>query len=223
MKTRYERKFLIESLTRSEVEMIVKLNPAKFREIYHPRYVNNIYFDTDRFRSYQENIEGNFSKKKIRIRWYGELMGQVDNPQLEKKMKEGELGTKDSYKLRSFSLARGRTMADLLSLVESSPLGSEVRRDGLRPTLINRYKRKYFQSIDKKYRVTIDSELSYYSTLSKQITFLQRQVDDKTIILELKYSSTLGDQVNRITNRFPFRMTKSSKYVLGVEKIVIKR
>ena len=43
---RYERKFIIPSLSEQMVEILVKLNPAMFSEIFHRRYVNNIYFDS---------------------------------------------------------------------------------------------------------------------------------------------------------------------------------
>ena len=45
-KFRYERKFLIQDATRSEVERSIKLHPALFSEIFHERSVNNIYFDS---------------------------------------------------------------------------------------------------------------------------------------------------------------------------------
>ena len=61
---RYERKFVISSkhITKNEIENIIKLHPAVFREIYSERYVRNIYFDLIGFDNYVENIDGNTYK-----------------------------------------------------------------------------------------------------------------------------------------------------------------
>ena len=74
---RYERKFFITSLSRFEVESIVKLHPAIFSEIFHERFVNNIYLDSSDLINFYENIEGQSNRIKIRIRWYGELFGYI--------------------------------------------------------------------------------------------------------------------------------------------------
>jgi SPX domain protein involved in polyphosphate accumulation len=43
-----------------------------FIEKYPMRVVNNIYFDTIDFSSYQSNIDGASNRSKVRIRWYNE-------------------------------------------------------------------------------------------------------------------------------------------------------
>jgi hypothetical protein len=39
----------------------------------------------------------------------------------------------------------------------------------------------------------------------------------QTSILELKYDHEQDEEAGFITNHLPFRMTKSSKYVMGIE------
>ena len=51
--------------------------------------------------------------------------------------------------------------------------------------------------------------------------FLNKLKNDENVILELKYNIDADDDVNRITEHFPFRLTKSSKYISGLEKIYI--
>ena len=82
-KYRYETKFSVIDLNRNEIENIIKSHPAIFHEIYFTRNVNNIYFDTVDFSSYIDNIEGVRDRKKVRIRWYGDLLGECNNPILE--------------------------------------------------------------------------------------------------------------------------------------------
>ena len=89
----------------------------------------------------------------------------------------------------------------------------------LRPTLLNRYKRKYFQSFDKSYRLTLDDKMKFYRILGRKNNLLFRKFDDISTVLELKYKPEHDDMACTITNGFPFRMTKSSKYLAGMVKL----
>ena len=79
-KYRYERKFFISKLTKYEVESLIKLHPAMFSEIYFPRFVNNLYFDSFNMKSYFDSVDGSPNRRKIRIRWYGDLFGDIEKP-----------------------------------------------------------------------------------------------------------------------------------------------
>ena len=94
-----------------------------------------------------------------------------------------------------------------------------IEFDTLIPTLLNRYSRIYFQSCDKNYRVTIDSEQSFHLINRNDNTFLDYYNDSDSTILELKYSDECDDEAHHISSKFPFRLTKSSKYVSGLQKI----
>ena len=84
---------------------------------------------------------------------------------------------------------------------------------------MNRYLRQYFQTADRKYRITIDSRMEFYETHHRANTFLHRVIDDRNTVLELKYSVEEETNMKSVLNYFPFRMTKSSKYVSGVEGV----
>ena len=99
---RYERKFLISQLSRHEIESIIRLHPAAFSEIYHQRFVNNIYFDTVGLSAYKDNLTGISDRLKVRIRWYGDLFCLIEEPFLELKIKRGFLGGKLRFPLASF-------------------------------------------------------------------------------------------------------------------------
>src|SRR3989338_3942059 len=86
---RYERKFIIEKTCNPE--FLVKHHPANFIKQHNLRQINNIYFDTPNYSSYTDNKEGNPQREKIRIRWYGEPFGKINNPILEIKQKQGEI------------------------------------------------------------------------------------------------------------------------------------
>jgi len=220
---RYERKFFIGSMSRPEVEMIIRMNSFGFSEIYSERFVNNIYFDTPMLSNYFDNIDGNYNKKKTRIRWYGDLLGDIESPKLELKIKKGELGYKHIFPLKNFNLNDKCDNKFLTNLLMGLSAQNNLIHKGLKPTLINRYKRKYFQSINKKFRITLDTDMSYYALSHSNLSLLQNYYDYHNVILELKYSKDMQGIANQISNLLPFRMTKSSKYVTGIEKVVTRK
>jgi hypothetical protein len=87
----------------------------------------------------------------------------------------------------------------------------------LKLSIMNRYYRKYFISFDKGFRITVDSSLEFIKLWAKQNN-LQIKIEDKnSSVLELKYGQHNDKEASLISALFPFRMTRSSKYVLGVK------
>lgn len=216
---RYEKKFCLSELTCAEVEAIIRLHPAIFSEIYCVRYVNNIYFDSFTLDSYYATVDGINDRIKCRIRWYGDCCGIAEKPILEFKIKKGLLGRKESFPLSSFSLDDRLNRKSLQAVFEKSklPEAKRVHLSHLQPTLVNRYKRKYFQSVDRNYRITIDTELSYSAwTDFYDISLRKYPISGDNIIVELKYDFEQAHYADTISKHFPFRVTKNSKYVNGV-------
>ncbi len=215
---RFERKFAIEGLSPTKVKSIIKLHPAFFREIYEPRQINNIYLDTVRLSSYFDNTDGNSNRKKVRIRWYGQTFGTIRKPVLEYKKKTGLLGSKPSWNLTTFCLNTQFDQIDLQEIFANSELPKRVQTElqSMYPKLLNTYKRTYYQSFDKKFRITVDEGLTYFSINSYNNCFLKKTNQQNQVILELKYTRDKDDEVDQITQYFPFRLTKSSKYVNGI-------
>ena len=65
-----------------QVRALVKLHPSMFYEPYPPRYVNNLYLDTEDMENYLDNVSGVAERRKVRIRWYGDLFGDIGRPML---------------------------------------------------------------------------------------------------------------------------------------------
>lgn len=218
---RYERKFIVSELTTCDVVSTVKLHPAMFSEIYHQRFVNNIYFDFVNLQNYFDNIDGNPHRTKIRVRWYGESFGTIRHPALELKSKHGSLGTKQSFSLPPFVLDNNFSIQTVSDIIKESSL-PDILKLGLRssfPTLFNVYSRRYFRSADGNYRITIDSDHVFYRIRHHNNSFINTFPDRCGIILELKYNQNMDDCSHYITNCFPFRLAKSSKYVGGIQKV----
>ena len=216
---RYERKFVVEHRDAHEVALWVRQNPAMFRPAYPLRWVNNIYFESPGFQYYFDNKDGLEKRKKIRVRWYGPLFGRVERPMLEFKIKAGLVGRKESYRLPALVMGKATGLEALASALPAAELPLLVQRElaFVVPTLLNRYHRQYYVSADGAHRLTLDAGLEFYRCLSPTHAFVERRSAPRLIVLELKYPESAAGGAESITNAFPVRLTRMSKYVLGLE------
>lgn len=218
---RYERKFAITGASLSEVEHQVRHHPALFFQEYAPRIVNNIYLDTPNLRNYHQNVEGHSQRTKLRARWYGSLFGAVPRAVLEQKCKHGHLGSKQSARLAPFEFAQQASAPDVRRWLETSPLSETLRHEvrQAEPTLVNQYHRQYFRSRDRQVRLTIDSRLAF-SRFRHHANSFRLRVDVPTlVVLELKYSDAASEEAAAVAKDLPFRMTRMSKYVFGLNAV----
>lgn len=218
---RYERKYIVpKTMTLHELVAIVKRNPAFFREVFYERQVNNIYFDTNGYKFYFDNVDGVADRQKVRIRWYADTLGTIQSPKLEIKIKNGLVGDKWTFDLNSFTLDSAITAKGLQNLFADSklprPIFEMVRT--LNPTLVNSYTRRYFISADQRFRITLDYEVFYRNIRSRMNNFSKIPQADRHNVVELKYNLDNDRLANSISNQFPFRLSKNSKYVNGVNQ-----
>jgi hypothetical protein len=215
---RYERKFLTTTLSAQGVRSILRRHRAMFHEPYPPRYVNNIYMDTPEYDDYGDNLAGAARRSKVRVRWYHDLFRQVDAPVLEFKEKVGIVGWKEHHNFPGFKFDREFSPRDFERLIRGSelPTNVKIRLSRHRPTLANRYWRFYFATLDERFRVTVDNAPTYYKVNRLKNRFIVRQVDHNVVIVELKYDRAYEAEANRIASSFPFRLSRSSKYVQGI-------
>ncbi|MBC8503652.1 MAG: VTC domain-containing protein [Anaerolineales bacterium] len=220
---RYERKFFVDQLDAKQAIALIKQHPAMFTEIYPPRYINNIYMDDPWMENFFDNVDGATERKKARVRWYHNLFRQVDDPLLEFKIKRGLVGTKAQYPFPPFAFDETFTERSFKDAIRKSNLPVDVRSVllAIEPVLCNRYLRWYFATPDRKFRVTIDTGLTFYHINKLTNRFLYKQVDYDDIVVELKYQSEDDPEASRITGGFPFRVTRSSKYVQGIERVYL--
>ena len=219
---RLERKCQVDDLSVHQVRSIIKLHPKLFNSPYPPRYVNNIYLDTNDLDNYFANVFGYPNRQKVRIRWYGDLGGASIQPVLEIKIKEGLVGLKQAYRLAPLRIDRSLCDEKVQQVLASSHLPAALRLDlkNLRMVLINRYYRYYYVSNDGKFRVTLDTELSFYkANYAFSNPYLHSQKNYSQIIVEIKYDQEQEGMAQRVISYFPFRITRSSKYVNGVERV----
>lgn len=212
---RFERKFLTHYHLYDQTEDLLRHGKIPLHEIYEKRYVNNLYFDTQDFEFYHANLKGEELRVKVRIRWYGDL-DKVVKPILEYKIRKGTTISKNSYPvgLKSLEHILDPSFIDDISKSCEDPKVAEHMKY-LKPALINRYYRGYYLTENELVRATIDEDVEFYSPEDLGFFFKERSK-----LIELKYSPDDEDFAIRLSNTMPFRMTRNSKYVNGLSKLL---
>ena len=209
-KYRYERKFIIEHNYLSQ--FLSNVYSLGFVKAYNNRNVNNIYLDDFNFSSLQHNFDGLSKRSKFRIRWYSNKFKKSDK-NLEIKIKNEFLNYKHIYPLESLNLENLKDVDSLFNRLKvklkknkNFQLLSLIQNK--RPTLLNSYRRIYFENKIKNLRLTIDDDLFFYSPITG-IKF-----KEKFIIVEIKYNKNI-----EFINSFKkLRFTRYSKYVKGTSQ-----
>ena len=218
---RYERKLLPLGYDLSDVLALVGQHPSGFRETYPSRWVNNIYLDSHGLDDYHDHVTGLADRSKSRIRWYGDLSGSIPKPVFERKFKRGIVGGKHSHATsplpRNGSLNEPKLRGMLNGIGEKDPLRQCLEYRS--PSLINRYRRYYYESGDGRVRLTVDSELGFYEPESASPELASEPPDAFEVVIELKYAPDNSHIAAKIANWFPCRVVRCSKYVLGIEAI----
>lgn len=197
---RYERKIYLPLLTRELAETYIKLHPYGFREIYYKRQVNSVYFDTASLDCFWKNEHNATKRAKLRVRWYGENLKCPDDAQLEIKIKHGTVGDKVT--------SEWGKLADPFIL-------SQIKQTS--PVLLITYQRRYFQSYDKKFRITVDSDINYRGITKG--CFEKQVYSDVGRVIELKYAAELDIEAKAIVEKLPGRVGKFSKYARGILRV----
>ncbi len=196
---RYETKLHTEDSNNLLADILLDKHPYGFREIYWKRPVNNVYWDTFDLKSYYDSVNGLPQRKKFRIRWYNKFQ-PIEDPTLEIKIKSGHVGTKVKKK------------GSLEKLIK------ELEAKNLEPTMANSYERRYFQSMDNNFRVTIDTNIRFWEIVESRIDLRNPKQLNGTVI-EFKYGIDNAGTAEQIVGEFPLRLTRFSKYCTGLELI----
>jgi hypothetical protein len=218
---RYERKWVPAGRPLAEVLLAVRRHPAAFRTVFPERQVNNVYFDTPSLSHYHDHVAGSSERLKVRLRWYGSFDGDLPHPVLELKFKRGSASWKESFPLPPIRLADllGRAAAPNWWGAADLPEFVRLRLRSLRPTLANHYRRYYFRAAADGIRLTVDTQLSFLDTRPAGSSLRRLVYPTPPTIMELKYDDAHTETAERVAHRLPFRMTRCSKYVLGIQHL----
>jgi hypothetical protein len=216
---RRELKIAIDHEDLDWARSLIRLHPAGFVRTWPRRWINSVYFDSPELQNYVDNVAGIASRRKVRVRWYGELAGD-SRAVLELKIRKNGMGWKVRYDVGTPGGVARASWDDLRSAVAGAvdpPDAFAVEQDD-QPVLVNRYVREYFRNAAGDCDLTLDGCYSFYDQRLTTRPNVARAVPTfRGMVIELKFAAGEERNMGRISERFPFRLTKSSKYVLGVQ------
>lgn len=171
-----------------------KLLNEGMTELYEPRRINSIYFDTGNLNMFFDSEEGTLPRKKIRVRWYND----EQNFTFEKKISSIE--------------GRFKTTKTLEHINECGEIFNEQYFDPkygiVKPTLNVSYYRSYFSF--RSMRITFDDKITYKT----KKTDFKRVHHDPERVIEIKIPANCPDDY--IENQIPFATSRFSKFSRGL-------
>jgi hypothetical protein len=215
---RYEIKLACSPERLPEVRAWVCVHPALFVETFAPRQVNNVYLDTMAANDLGAHLGGVGRRQKLRFRWYGEEHTDVRGI-LELKCRSGHLGWKQQCVIpHSFDLTRiswHEWMAQVRARADGPALVWLASVE--RPTLINAYRREYYEGSEGQVRLTIDHPMVAYDQLNYAAPNFSFSVPLACqLIVEIKAGLEHWRRLPDVLSGFPLRATRNSKYVTGM-------
>ena len=193
--------------------------------------VVSLYFDTPQFTFYEEKINGESYRRKVRIRQYRNDFDLTEPFFLEIKEKHNNFIFKKRASLSAehSSIITDRD-ADISGFKLSEPQMKVIQEFkflnyvySLNPILVIWYERfAFFDKVDSKLRFTIDINLKYSgcanfleTTKLKNVPFFY--IDPTIAILEIKSQGLLPDWLVAILNRFDLGVKTFSKYTICLD------
>jgi hypothetical protein len=214
---RYEVKMVCGHDMLAQARSWIRLHPAGFVVTYPPRRVNSLYLDTPHLRSLSENLAGLSARQKLRLRWYGEQVTDIQ-PYLELKRKRNLLGRKERC-LLPCRLDLTLSWGEILRVIRAhaGPGWQTLFHTVDQATLLSRYQREYYATPDGTIRVTLDfAQAAYDQRLSPRPNLRVRLPIADTVVIEVKTGQEQAERLEEVVARFPVRRSRNSKYVGGL-------
>ena len=218
---RTEVKFALPRADLGKLETILEVNCRRVSYCNRTSRVVSLYFDDDRLSACRENVDGSSRRAKLRLRWYddpfprGELF-------LEIKRRRGQATSKERHSLHLASPLESASIRETTKALSRSlpPVQSEALLARPEAIVIVEYERSYFDAPFESLRITLDSDLVFYSQVghlrpSRRFSVPVRDI----VILEAKGSVGNEDRIRELLHPLEPRVTRSSKYVLGCQAI----
>lgn len=159
-------------------------------ELFEPRRINSVYFDTPQLDMFFHSEEGLVPRKKIRVRWY-------DND--VKFHKEIKTSSVEGRHKKSYYLPELNTVEDLLTNTYF-----DQQYGKLYPVVKISYLRSYFKF--QSMRVTFDEKITYNYLKNE----MKRTFVDPELVSEIKTSIHCSDEF--IGKHLPYPSARFSKY-----------
>ena len=225
---RSEIKFVCYKQNYSLIKNWIRFNKFNFFKEYDDRNINNIYFDSLDYKAFNDNLVGLPSRLKVRYRWYGNLFSndKKNEGSLEFKFKKNIYGYKKIFKINNLTLNLNSNWKDIKNkiLKKLTPEYKILFDINSEKILINRYKREYFISRDKKLRVTLDRNIEIFDQRTALIkpNFKFKNFTQDHLVIEFKFNKEDKMFLNDLDINIPIKASRNSKYINGVRSILGK-
>jgi SPX domain protein involved in polyphosphate accumulation len=192
-----ERKYILDFpqyiFIKNKISQI--LQPDKFSQDNGKYAVHSVYYDTISHDFFHEKVDGNFLKRKVRVRWYG----TDENKFLELKLKKGIFRQKYRDQI---------TNTESITYQKVEQLNSQK---SLFPTVQVSYLREAFQGklSNSFVRINFDTEIiaKHMSNPDKSCQLLP-----KNILLEIKCFEVMPLFLTQLLEQSNLKLTSYSKY-----------
>jgi hypothetical protein len=214
---RRELKYLLPYSAGRCPELFVKALIPSLKVEYPPRLISSVYFDTASYASYEQSNSGMSERMKLRLRWYDNLR-IAERPTLEFKHRVNAQGWKRQYKLMPMQLEGVGW-----DVIRTSIAAQVLDRNSLHiaafrfPILIASYYRHYFITVNRKIRLTVDTELHFLDQRYRpRPNFTFDAVHGDFAVVECKMDKTLDASAAGLVKPLGLRWTRFSKYCFGL-------
>ena len=221
---RYERKYIVPNHLKDIYKICFLENSNLLKELFQPRLVYSIYYDTEDLFLANKNIEGDSKRYKIRTRFYNNK--NPDFVYLEIKSKNCEIGDKKVLKIKNYNKLINKDLINLEKHTDffSGNISLINKLNLLFPVLFVAYKRYYFTDLNKNIRVTFDENISYQNLRNYKLHLNDNSIYtsfDENCIIEIKYPVDKELRFDQIISHLDLRVQRNSKYINGLNKMMI--
>lgn len=221
---RRELKFALPDTDLGRLRSVLRTN---VRHVAHHRstsLVRSLYFDDEELGGYTDGVEGASDRRKVRLRWYDD--GDQDRRFFfEVKRRRFELVLKERVPVETAEIdgpitaLRHRDLIRHLSATLPGAFRERLRIQST-PVLLGEYRREYFEAIDRSLRLTLDSQMQWFSQLGRRMLSRRFGVSlPRLVILEIKTKPEVEVDVDALVHPLKLAPTRSSKYVVGCQQL----
>lgn len=214
---RSEVKFMFPAADLVKLQRLLEINCCRVVHSSCISMVRSIYLDDAVLSACRANLDGLGVRNKLRLRWYDSLRPDR-NLVAEVKWRQGRVTGKHRFHIRcteNVGCLSYRQLIGRLTEMLPEPAGTWLALNS-EPIVLVEYSRQHFVSADRRFRLTIDGNLTFYGQFGKKsiCTDFPQRLND-IIIVEGKGPVGEEDGLRELLHPFAPRVSKFSKYVHG--------
>ena len=143
---------------------------------------------------------------------------------LEFKFRKNVYGFKKNFKVKDLNINTNSEWKDIKKKITNS-LSPEYKilfKFNSEKILINRYKREYFISKNKKIRITLDKNIQIYDQrfALKKPNLKLKNYTQNYLVIEFKFNKEDKKFINDLDINIPIKVSRNSKYINGIRSVV---